>query len=693
MSLGRPLLAVCAALLLLASSVAGISAQVEGSHWTSPTYGFRVSWQNTKWQVDPSGSLVAAGPERLDRLHLVNGVSSLYFEGATRYGGDLSSCVAEEANILSRENGVSDIRPYRDASGAPFVADGPNASAAAFSLTLQTGSGQIDLVNYVECRTLVPDEAVLIITLVTDPATFEAQLQLAQDVADTVTLAENVPQSPLAAYGGWIAAAQSRPSLAGPLSGEIAFGPGRLGVERIGVDAPDFYARAVFQNPEPSSLPMWDFGLGFRDRGGEEQLRLVVDSAGSWFLKDGLGPVIASGNLVDLDRAPNGSNSIELVAVGDTGYFAFNDRLVTELDLSSRTDGGDLFAGAGFFSEDAAQPGTTAYSQLEVWSLAGLESAPATPAPVVVDASTFAGLVRAASAESSLAGPETGELVQAADAATVIPAGVEAEDFVARVTFIVPEGSPGQPWDVGIAFREQPSGEHYRITVASDGSWEYQIGLQPDLAHGRVLALSLEPGSRNTLELVVAGDSAGFAVNGAFVSALDASALRGAGGIWIGASFHRADVADGAVMRFEAFTVWPLVAPPAMQEEETAPSATPAAHPPSAPDQQTLRLHEKGDSGIDALAVLHEEGGATTITVAARDVQGDEVLVVQAGRCDQPLPAPAFLLEDFDDTGRSVSIVKSALAALSDGQHSIAIRGGADDYGTLLACGDIPALP
>jgi hypothetical protein len=691
MPLGRPLLAVCVVLLLLASTATGTTAQVEGSHWTSPTYGFRVSWQNTKWQVDPSGSLVAAGPERLDRLHLVNGVSSLYFEGATRYEGDLPSCVAEEANILSRESGVSNIRPYRDESGAPFVADGPNASAAAFSLTLQTAGGQIDLVNYVECRTLIAGEAVLIITLVTDPATFDAQLQLAQDVAGTVTLAENVPQSPLAAYGGWVAAAQSRPSLAGPLSGEIAFGPGQLGVERVGVDAPDFYARAVFKNPEPSSLPMWDFGLGFRDRGGEEQMRLVVDSGGAWYLKDGLGPVIASGSLVDLDRSPHGTNSIDLVAVGDTGYFAFNDRLVTELDLSTRTDGGDLFAGAGFFSEDAAEPGTAAYSQLEVWSLSDLQSPQATPATVDVDAATFAGLVDAASEGTPLAGPETGELTQTLGAATVIPAGVAVEDFAARATFIVPDGSPGQPWDVGIAFREQASGDHYRITVASDGSWEYQIGLQPDLARGSVPALSLEPGSRNTIDLVVAGDAAGFAVNGAFVSRLDVSALRGEGDVWIGAGFHRADVTEGATTRFEDFTVWPLAT--AMAAQEVAPSATPVTRPSSAPGQQTLRLHEQGDSGVDALAVLHEEEGATTITVAARDVQADDVLVVQAGSCDAPMPAPAFLLEDFDDTGRSVSTITSPLAAISDGEHSIAIRGAANDYGTLLACGDIPALP
>ena len=54
---------------------------------------------------------------------------------------------------------------------------------------------------------------------------------------------------------------------------------------------------------------------------------------------------------------------------------------------------------------------------------------------------------------------------------------------------------------------------------------KFQIGLQADLAGGTVPALSFEEGGRNVLEIVVAGDSAGFSVNGVFVSELNASQL------------------------------------------------------------------------------------------------------------------------------------------------------------------------
>lgn len=704
----RSLSALVVALLLLSSAAAELFAQIEGERWTSPTYGFSVSWAGTEWQPDPEGTLTAVGPERLDRLHLLNGVSSLYFEGATRYQGDLSACVAEEANLLAQETGVSEIRPYRDEEGVQLVADGPNSSAAAFTLTLSIGDQEVELVDYVECRTLTPGQAVLIITLVTQPPGFDQELAAAQTVIDTIELPEESPLDPLAAYGGWLAAAQERPSIAGPLSGELAFGPDTLGVERAGVDAPDFYARAEFANPQPAR-EMWDIGLGFRDSGGEEQLRLVVDAAGTWFLKDGLGEVFTGGSVVDFNTSPSGANTIELVAASDTGYFAFNERLVSELDLSARAEGGDVFVGAGFFTEDATENGTLDFTDFEIWSLSGLDPRAALEPSIVVDPTTFPQLVTVATVEAPLAGPTSEELAQRVGSATVMPIGVDVEDFVARIEFINPSDATDRPWDFGIAFREQENGDHYRLTVASDGTWEFQIGLQADLAGGTVPALSFEDGGRNVLEIVVAGDSAGFSVNDVFVSELNVSELHGASDVWAGAGFHQANAHDGEITRFENFTVWSLetaeltaaaatpvalatpVAPatPVAQATPMMPAATPVAGAVS--DQEVaLRLGERDDSRIDALAILSEREGQTTITVVARDASGGEVVVIHEGTCDDASTVPTFLLEDLDASGRSVTVIDAPLADLTSSAHSISIHHSAESYADVLACGDIP---
>ncbi len=696
------LLAILAALSVLFGSMSMGAAQVIGSRWTAPTYGFSVSWADTDWEVDPAGTLAGVGPELLDRLHLINGVSSLYFEGATRYEGDLASCVAEEANILAREPGVSGVRPYLDANGMPLEASAPDAVAAAFTLSLAVGGQQLDLIDYIECRALIPGEAVLIITLVTDPALFEQESALALAVMDTISLPADIPLSPLAAYGGWMAAAQKQPSLAGPLSGSLDFGPGTLAVTRIGVDAPDFYAIIEFSNPGPPSRSAWDFGLGFRDSGGEEQLRLIIDSRGAWFLKDGLGPVIDQGVLVDVDTRSGGSNIIEFVAVGDVGYFGFNERLVTEVDLSSRISGGDLFAGAGFFSEDAVEPGKTPFSRFEVWSISGLETLEPEAPTIAMNATDFAEVYATSSAAAPLAGPSSGELVQHLGAAAVAPAGVEVEDFVTAATFINPGDASEAPWDFGIAFREQESGEHYRITISSDASWEYQIGLQPALAGGAVPALNFGEGAANTIEIVAIGDVAGFSVNGSFVAQLDLSALSGASDIWVGAGFHRAAAIPDAVTNYEGFAVWSLPTdisestptappePPTTEAPLPSPAATPIAGSDAVLREAALRLHERGDSGIDGLATLRENGPSTIVSITARDAKGGEVVAIYEQSCDDPLTLPLFLLEPLDPSGASETTIAAPIADLTDGRHAIAIHESPTEA-AVVACGDIAA--
>ncbi|MGH2616718.1 MAG: hypothetical protein ACRDJC_15905, partial [Thermomicrobiales bacterium] len=572
-----------------------------------------------------------------------------------------------------------------------------------FLLTLAAGGQEVELVDYVECRALVPDEAVLIITLVTEPSMFESELASAQAVMNTIVLSAELPLDPLAAYGGWIAAAQDQPSIAGPLSGALEFGPGTLAVERAGVDAPDVYARAELANPEPT-LDLWDVGLGFRDSGGEEQLRLVVDSEGNWFFKDGLGELIASGTVVDVDTSAGGANTIEIVAAGGTGYFAFNERLVTQLDLTARPEGGDVFVGAGFFAEDAAAVGSIDYSGFEVWSLAGIDPRAVLAPRAAIDASAFTGIVDTITAGSPLAGPESGDLIQAVGSATVVPAGVSVEDFVARVTFVNPSDASDRPWDFGIAFREQANGDHWRVTVAADGSWEYQIGLQADLAGGSVSSLRTGAEESNTLEIAVAGDTAGCAVNGTFVSELDTSAIVGASDVWIGAGFHQANAIAGEITRFEDFAVWPFdaaqisvalatpaAATPVAGATPVAPAAaTPVAGAGAIGQELALRLDEQADSGIDALAVLTEYAGETTVSVVARDAVGGEVVVIHEGSCGDDLTLPAFLLEDLDAAGRSETTISAPLSALADGAHAIAIHRSAEAYGDVVACGGIP---
>lgn len=685
MLIPRSLAALLVLAMVMQAMVTGTAAQIEGSRWTAPTYGFTVSWAGTGWDADPAGTLAGVGPERLDRLHLINGVSSLYFEGATRYAGDLDACIAEEANILSREPGVSGVRPLLEHNGEPIVPLADGAIAAAFTLSLDAGGQQLELIDFLECRELIPGEAVLVITLVADAAQFESEFASAVSVAESITLAADVQLSPITAYGSLIASALAEPSLAGPESGELAFGPGTLAVSRLGVDTADFYARVEFAHPQPAELPAWDFGIGFRDRGEEEQLRLIVDAEGSWFFKDGLGPVIAQGELPDIATSPAATNVIEIVAAGDRGYFAFNERLVSELDLSSRDGAGDLFAGAGFFTEDAVSDATTSFLDFQVWPLPAANAAMAAVAPEM-SALEAAGILDAARAEAPLAGPLTGDLAQRVGEATVLAANVEVSDFVASATFRNPQDAAEHPWDIGIAFRAQESGEHYRVTVSADGSWELQIGTEAPIAGGGVPRLNFAAGAANSIDLIVSDSGGGFAVNGQFVAPLDLSALTGSSDIWAGTGFHLGAVSTDAVVRIEDFTVWPLPAAASPDAMPADASATPAAA--SAMDLQnvTFRIREVNESGLDALAVLSGRESVTEVVVEARDAAGGETVALHAGTCDEVSEPPLFPLEPLSYSRRSISTIDASLTDLRDGQHAVVVQRA---YETV-ACAEIP---
>ncbi|MEZ4561299.1 MAG: hypothetical protein R2853_00995 [Thermomicrobiales bacterium] len=677
---------VAAVLLLLGSQVGVVRAQISGDEWTSPTYGFTASWAGTDWRPDANAMLTAVGPEKLDRLHLINGVSSLYVEGATRYKGSLPACVETEAALLAQEGGVSNIRPFEDEEGAPLIADGPNVSSRAFQLTLDAGGGEgLELVDYIECRVLVPGESVLIITLVAEPDNFRDQMSLAQPVMDSIMIPGG-QRNLLQVYGGVREAAQSQPSLTGPRSGEVAFGPGELGVERLGVSEANIYVRAQFAHPEPEDIDLWDIGVGFRDAGDDNQFRVIVDSDGRWFFKYGLHDVIAQGRITDFDASAGGVNTIEVVAQGDAGFFAFNERIVAELDLDESDVAGDVFVGSGFFDDDAAGAGLLPFADVEVWAapVENVTETPATPEPstsAMLGSAGFASITKLAMTSPPVGGPASGDLTQHVGAAAVAGAGVTLENFVAEVSFVNPEAAE-QSWDAGIAFREQPNGDHYRLIIAADGAWQYQIGTQAPISGGMLPVVNFAPGAENTITLLVDGSNAAFAVNGFFVATLDASALSGASDVWVGSGFRRANVTVGAVTGYRDFEVWEL--PDAVGGLEPQSSLDPGA----VPERLALRLHEVDDSGVDALGALTGDGEHATLTVVTRDAAGDEVAGVFAGSCRNLAEAPLQVLPPLDARGQTTLEIAQPLGDFTATDHAVALIGARD---TVVACGDIAA--
>ncbi|MCA9876208.1 MAG: hypothetical protein KC442_00440, partial [Thermomicrobiales bacterium] len=273
-----------------------------------------------------------------------------------------------------------------------------------------------------------------------------------------------------------------------------------------------------------------------------------------------------------------------------------------------------------------------------------------------------------------------GALSQQLGAAAVAGAGVSLEDFVAEVTFINPAAADDQPWDMGLAFREQANGDHYRLTIAADGAWRFQIGTQAPLSGGVLPVINFGAGAENTVTLLVDDANAAFAVNGFFVATLDASALSGASDVWVGSGFRRQNVRPGAVTEYRDFEVWQL------------PSAVggldPQAETQPVPQRVSLRLHEVDDSGVDALGALTGAGAGSTLTVVTRDAVGDEVAGLYAGSCLSLAEAPLRTLPPLDARGQTSAEIGQPVSDLTESSHAVALVGARD---TVVACGDIAA--
>ncbi|HET9658917.1 MAG TPA: hypothetical protein VFP05_01200 [Thermomicrobiales bacterium] len=157
-------------------------------------------------------------------------------------------------------------------------------------------------------------------------------------------------------------AAIGNPALAAGLSGSFTQESDVYAFVGANVNLGDFYSIVTFTNPTDLSAP-FDVGLGFRaDRGTESGVRFVVSSDGSWYLQQPGRTPIASG-AAGFDATAGASNVIELLVQGATAIVAINGTVLPQLDLSSVTTRGDVYAGAGFFQGDTVAGRVIPYSQ------------------------------------------------------------------------------------------------------------------------------------------------------------------------------------------------------------------------------------------------------------------------------------------------------------------------------------------
>ena len=303
------------------------------------------------------------------------------------------------------------------------------------------------------------------------------------------------------------------------------------------VDLQDFYVTASINNPFGLDVGAWDFGLTFRQVDLNDELRLVIRSDGSWSLNSRAeedDAFLDEGDIGDiLNTDAGGSNRLELIVLGELGYFFINGRYVDSFTLPDNLNSGDVALGTGFYSSNMQEGSTTSYADYGVWPL------------------------------DPLFGPSSGELDHIDnDLIKQEYAEGEAADFIMRATFTNPHQADAEiGWDYGFVFRDVGVNEQYWLILTSDEDWTLDYQTEEDdffLQDEPLDNLNTNANESNELVLIAQNEIGYFFVNGVYIDQLDLSDRTEAGETAVVGAFFLGNERIGTHTEYVDFTIWPL---------------------------------------------------------------------------------------------------------------------------------------
>lgn len=185
---------------------------VTGDSYTSPTWGYSLTWSD-KWEVIASFAGQAAGgvtEELADGDYLLlsaglpNGNSvSLELMAGIGYDGDPRRCldtyVAGIESLQAQESDEVKVEGFQSATtnGQPIGGHDDTSAYGVFEYAIIGEEFHWNLVDYVDCRTLDEDGALLRIKSSVLRENYPAAVSLIQDVLATLTLPNPASPSPI----------------------------------------------------------------------------------------------------------------------------------------------------------------------------------------------------------------------------------------------------------------------------------------------------------------------------------------------------------------------------------------------------------------------------------------------------------------------------------------------------------------
>lgn len=128
---------------------------LDGATFTSPSFGWSLEVPEG-WTVENES--IAAGDET---LVISNGLSTISLHATDAYSGDLPGCIGFARNLLAEDPRYEDLRLDATVSGEAFQGADDRSAFALFSYT---GPDDERRAHFVDCRYIVPEESVLIVS-------------------------------------------------------------------------------------------------------------------------------------------------------------------------------------------------------------------------------------------------------------------------------------------------------------------------------------------------------------------------------------------------------------------------------------------------------------------------------------------------------------------------------------------------
>ncbi len=193
---------------------------IDGTSYTSPNHGFSVRWDEA-WDATET-----TGTGDFDELRLTGSTGGVSILAGSFYGGDPETCLAGEDTYFGAEDpNVEDWALAVDAGGEAVTGGSDGVAYGVFTFTyVDDEDGDLELVDYIECRALVPGETTLEILASSTPDLYEEHIAAVLEITNAIEMpAGSAPIEPSdpapPVFEGQAAPAATPEAVASPAAG------------------------------------------------------------------------------------------------------------------------------------------------------------------------------------------------------------------------------------------------------------------------------------------------------------------------------------------------------------------------------------------------------------------------------------------------------------------------------------------